>query len=84
MVVMETESQQAKVRSFKLADVNKTKVLKYVTVVAMAAGGVGLMLGGCVAWVFGEGFLLLTAFLSGSVFVAAGAMGFLRCLDEAR
>ncbi|YCM45618.1 hypothetical protein V2O64_06250 [Verrucomicrobiaceae bacterium 227] len=58
--------------------------MKYMTVVAMAAGGVGLMLGGCMAWVFGEGFLLLTSFLSGSVFVAAGAMGFLRCLDDAR
>lgn len=80
---METETQQAKVRSFNLADVNKTKVLKYVTVVAMAAGGVGLMLGGCMAWIFGERFLLLTAFLSGAVFVAAGAMGFLKCLDEA-
>jgi len=79
---METESEQSKVRSFKLADVNKIKVIKYVTVVAMAAGGVGLMMGGCMAWFFGERFLLLTAFLSGSVFVAAGATGFLKCLDD--
>ena len=82
--VMGNESQQSRVRSFKLTDVNKSKVMKYVTVVAMAAGGVGLMMGGCLAWVFGERFLLLTAFLSGSVFVAAGAMGFLKCLDDAR
>ena len=80
---METETQQSKVRSFKLTDVNKSKVMKYATVVAMAAGGIGLMMGGCMAWVFGEQLLLLTAFLSGSVFVAAGAMGFLKCLDDA-
>lgn len=81
---METETSEKKVRSFKLPNVDKSKAMKYVTVVAMTGAGLGLMLGGCLAWIVGEELLLVTAFLSGAVFVAAGGIGFLKCLDDLR
>ena len=60
----------------------KGKVMQYLTVVAMTGLGIGLMLGGCLAWIVGEELLLVTAFVSGAVFVGAGGIGFMKCLDD--
>ncbi|MDA7880766.1 hypothetical protein N9A94_00490 [Akkermansiaceae bacterium] len=57
------------------------KALKYGTVTALLCGGVGLMLGGCLALGFRDNTIFFGSFVAGSVFVASGAMGFLRCLD---
>lgn len=79
---MNQEEQSSKARSFKLPKIDRNKVLKWATVVAMAGGGIGLMMGGCLMWIFGEELLLITAFTSGAVFVAGAGLGFMRCLDE--
>lgn len=79
---METNSMESKVRSFGLPKFEKRRVMQYLTVVSMTGVGIGLMLGGCLAWIFGEELLLLAAFVSGAVFVGAGGIGFMKCLDD--
>lgn len=56
-------------------------VLKYLLVFGMAAAGVGLMIAGIMAWTIGENDLLFTGFFTGAIFISAGGLGFLNCLD---
>ena len=60
---------------------NKKSVCQYLLVFAMAGVGVAMMMAGLMAWVVGEQVLLMAGVTGGSVFVAAGGMGLLRCLD---
>jgi len=57
------------------------KALRYGTVTALLCGGLGLMLGGALALGFRENTIFFGSFVAGSVFVASGALGFIRCLD---
>ncbi len=41
-----------------------------------------MMLGGLFAWIIGEDILLFTGIIAGAIFICAGALGFLRCLDS--
>jgi hypothetical protein len=41
------------------------------------------MAAGLLAWVVGEEYLLLAGVTPGAVFIAAGGLGFIRCLETA-
>lgn len=59
----------------------KKSVCQYLLVLAMAAFGVAMTMAGLLAWVVGEPALLMAGVTGGSIFIAAGALGMLRCLD---
>lgn len=76
------EVQSLRTESFTFVKAQIPKALKYGTVTALLCGGLGLMVGGCLALGFRENTIFFGSFVAGSVFVASGALGFLRCLDE--
>lgn len=81
--VMETPVEQVKespLRSFNLKGAFPD-LLRYGTVTALTFSGIGLMMGGGLAWVAGELTMFFACFVSGAIFVASGGIGFLRCLD---
>ncbi len=70
-------------RVFKLPNWKRTSVVRFLIVLGMAATGAGMMAAGLLAWVVGEKYLLLAGVGAGAVFIAAGGLGFIRCLDVA-
>ncbi len=80
---METPVQKMKaaIAQLKLAERFPT-FLRYGTVAGMAAAGIGLMMGGVMAFAFNEHAVFFTAFVSGVILIATGGMGFLKCLDQ--
>ncbi len=60
---------------------NRTALLKYLVVLGMGCAGTALMMAGGLAWVAGENIWFMTAFVAGSIFAAAGGIGFVTCLD---
>ena len=84
-VVMEAQVDESKTEnpvSFTFIRDQIPKALKYGTVTSLLCGGIGLMLGGALALGFRENTIFFGCFVAGSVFVASGALGFLRCLDD--
>lgn len=53
----------------------------FLVVLGMAGAGMAMMMGGLLAWVVGESALLVTGVVAGAIFVSAGGLGVLRCLD---
>jgi len=78
---MKNNERNEKVLRFQLPHWKWQKVLKYLVVLGMAGVGVAMMMGGFLAWVIGEQVLLVTGVVTGAVFVSAGGLGMLRCLD---
>jgi hypothetical protein len=70
-------------RIFKLPNWKRTSVVRFLIVLGMAAVGAGMMAAGLLAWVVGEEYLLLAGVTPGAVFIAAGGLGFIRCLETA-
>ena len=56
--------------------------LRYSTVAAMTLGGLGFMFAGAIAFAFNEHSVFFAAIVSGVILIAAGGMGFLKCLDQ--
>jgi hypothetical protein len=86
VVVMETpigKTEEKPLRSFNLKGA-APDLLKYGTVTAFAFSGIGLMMGGGMAWVAGELTMFFACFVAGAIFIATGGMGFLKCLDGKR
>lgn len=79
--VDESNTVNLKLPTFTLIRDQIPKALKYGTVTALLCGGVGLMMGGVFALGFRENTVFFASFIAGAVFVASGALGFLRCLD---
>lgn len=67
--------------SFTLMKEKLPDLLKLGTVTALTCGGIGLMVGGGLAWSMNENAMFFGCFLAGAIFIATGGMGFLKCLD---
>lgn len=78
---MEKTTTEENVRLIKFPRWKRESVMKFVIALGMAGAGAGMVAAGLLAWVVGEEILLLTGVLAGSVFIAAGGLGFLKCLD---
>lgn len=82
---METQvnlKKEKAIRSFKFVREKVPALLRYGTVAALTLGGIGLMMGGGLAWIANEIVMFFALFVSGSIFVATGGASFLKCLDE--
>lgn len=67
---------------FRLLKMNRSPIVRFLTVLGMAAAGAGLMAAGLLAWIVGEEILFLAGVTAGAVFIAAGGLGFLKCLES--
>lgn len=79
---METKTTEEKIWQLRLPRWKRESIIKFITVLGMAGTGIGMMLGGLFAWIIGEDILLFTGIIAGAIFICAGALGFLRCLDS--
>ena len=78
---METKTTQDNVRQIKFPCWKRKSIIKFAIVFGMAATGTAMMAGGLLAWIVGEKLLLLTRVSAGAIFIAAGGLGLLKCLD---
>ncbi|MDF1712988.1 MAG: hypothetical protein P1U90_12170 [Akkermansiaceae bacterium] len=74
--------EEKRARVFKLPKWKRTSVVRFLIVLTMSVTGVGMMAAGLLAWVIGENYLLLTGVTAGAVFISAGGLGFMRCLES--
>lgn len=83
---METQGDipkdNAALRSFTLAKEKVPALLKYGIVTALTLSGLGLTMGGILAWLANEKAMFFAFFVAGAIFVAAGSVGFLKCFNE--
>lgn len=56
--------------------------IRGLVVAGLAGAGVAMMAGGLLAWVMGEGTLFVAGTVAGAVFIGAGGLGMLHCLDQ--
>lgn len=81
---METQVEPKNInplRSFTLIREKLPDLFKFGTVTALTCGGMGLMIGGGLAWAMNENAMFFGCFIAGAIFIATGGMGFLKCLD---
>ena len=79
---MEKHADTKNTVRFKLPAFKWNGVVRFLVVAGLTATGMGMMAAGLLAWVVGETALLITGVVGGAVFVSAGGLGTLRCLDE--
>lgn len=76
-----TTCEEEKPRTLRLPNWKRNSVIQVLIVLGMAGTGAAMMAAGLLAWVVGEELLLLTGVSAGAVFIAAGGLGFIKCLD---
>ena len=79
---MENQNDQDRVLCFKLPTLGKERILRLLVIAGLAGTGMTMIAAGLMAWVVGESVLFVAGVVAGAIFVSAGGLGVLRCLDQ--